>query len=136
MSCDTDRRRFAPPPPSTPPQAERTAGKAALAQRLISGLAGEFSRWTESIQQMATTEGALVGDVLLSSSFVTYAGTFNAELRAEVVNERWLPDLLARQIPATPGVTPLDMLSDESLKVGSVGRVHAAAALLCLLQCS
>ena len=55
-------------------QAERTANKAALAQRLITGLAGEFTRWTESIQMMAAAEGNLVGDVLLSASFVSYAG--------------------------------------------------------------
>lgn len=55
-------------------QAERTANKAALAQRLITGLAGEFARWTQSIQEMAATEGNLVGDVLLSASFVSYAG--------------------------------------------------------------
>jgi len=66
-------------------QAERTANKAALAQRLITGLAGEYTRWTESIQQMSATEGNLVGDVLLSASFVTYAGPFNAELRHELV---------------------------------------------------
>ena len=33
---------------------------------------------------MAATEGNLVGNVLLSSSFVTYAGAFNAELRDEL----------------------------------------------------
>lgn len=66
-------------------QAERTAAKAQLAQRLITGLASEYTRWTESIQQMAATEGNLVGDVLLSSAFVTYAGVFNAELRRELV---------------------------------------------------
>lgn len=72
------------PPPQTPLQADRTANKAALAQRLITGLAGEYARWTESIAQMAATECNLVGDVLLSSSFVTYAGAFNAELRHEL----------------------------------------------------
>lgn len=72
-------------------QAERTANKAALAQRLISGLAGEYARWTESINQMAATEGNLVGDVLLGSSFVSYAGAFNAQLRHELVQVKACP---------------------------------------------
>ena len=37
--------------------AERTAAKAALADRLISGLSGEFARWTASIAGMAAAEG-------------------------------------------------------------------------------
>lgn len=97
-------------------QAERTSNKAALAQRLITGLAGEYSRWTESIQQMATTESYLVGDVLLSSTFVTYSGAFNAELRQELAEEKWMPDITERRIPCTPGVKPLDMLTDDSTK--------------------
>ena len=39
-------------------QAERTASKAKLADRLINGLAGEFQRWTQTIKQMTTAEGA------------------------------------------------------------------------------
>ena len=39
-------------------QAERTAAKARLAERLISGLAGEFQRWTATIKRMAQAEGA------------------------------------------------------------------------------
>jgi len=39
-------------------QAERTAGKARLADRLINGLAGEFQRWTATIKQFTLAEGA------------------------------------------------------------------------------
>ena len=39
-------------------QAERTANKARLADRLINGLAGEFQRWTQTIKQMTIAEGA------------------------------------------------------------------------------
>ena len=38
-------------------QAERTANKAKLADRLINGLAGEFQRWTQTIKQFSLAEG-------------------------------------------------------------------------------
>ncbi len=40
-------------------QAEKTATKAKLADRLINGLAGEFKRWSDAIHQFAIAEGAL-----------------------------------------------------------------------------
>lgn len=70
---------------------------------------------------MAATEANLVGDVLLSSSFVTYAGAFNAELRHELAADHWLPDIQRRAIPASAGVGPLDMLCDETLKARGAG---------------
>jgi hypothetical protein len=41
-------------------QAERTAGKAALAARLISGLGGERARWGAAIKDIRAREGALL----------------------------------------------------------------------------
>ena len=38
-------------------QAEKTAGKARLAERLISGLAGEFQRWSRNIEEFTAAEG-------------------------------------------------------------------------------
>ena len=40
-------------------QADRTASKAALAERLISNLAGENQRWNASIREFAAAEGVL-----------------------------------------------------------------------------
>ncbi len=37
-------------------QAEKTATKAKLADRLINGLAGEFKRWSDAIHQFAIAE--------------------------------------------------------------------------------
>ena len=39
-------------------QADRTAAKASLAERLISNLAGENQRWNVSIREFAAAEGA------------------------------------------------------------------------------
>jgi hypothetical protein len=47
--------------------------------------------------------GKLVGDVLLAAAFVSYAGPFNAPLRAWLVDEAWLPDIATRGIPRSFG---------------------------------
>jgi len=57
-----------------------------------------------------------VGDVLVASSFVSYAGPFNAKFRNQLVTTKWLPDLIEREIPMTEGVMPLDVLSTAGLK--------------------
>ncbi|KAA6419077.1 MAG: flagellar outer dynein arm heavy chain beta [Trebouxia sp. A1-2] len=97
-------------------QAEKTATKAKLADRLINGLSGENKRWNETIAKFGVAEGKLVGDVLLAAAFVSYAGPFNMEFRKRLVTEKWLPDITERQIPLTSGFMPLDMLADESAK--------------------
>ena len=34
-----------------------------------------------------------------------------------LVQRHWLPSILQRSIPITPGISPMDMLTDESTKV-------------------
>lgn len=97
-------------------QAEKTQNKAKLADRLITGLSGENQRWGDEIKRMGVQEGRLVGDILLASAFVSYAGPFNMPFREHLVSEKWISDLTERQVPMTKGVMPLDMLSNDSLK--------------------
>lgn len=73
-----------------------------------------------NLSKATSGAGKLVGDALLAAAFVSYAGPFNMEFRKRLVNEKWLPDLTERQIPLTTGFLPLDMLADESSKVGHV----------------
>jgi dynein heavy chain len=80
-------------------QAENTARKAALAEKLISGLAGEYVRWQASIEALARQEKTIIGDALLSAAFVAYAGAFNTPLRRELVNQHWLPQIQKENIP-------------------------------------
>ena len=42
-----------------------------------------------------------VGDVLLAAAFVSYAAPFNMQIREQLVNQRWTPDLIERGIPMT-----------------------------------
>ena len=97
-------------------QAEKTGRKAALAERLISGLSGERARWTDTVEKLKVAEGRLPGDVLLASAFVSYAGPFNLQFRNELVEGKWVPDLKERGLPMTEGVQPLDILTKETIK--------------------
>ena len=95
--------------------AEKTQNKANLADRLVNGLSGENKRWGEAITSFGVAEAKLVGDVLVASSFVSYAGPFNSKFRDFLVNEKWLPDMIEREIPMTTGVVPLDVLTTPGL---------------------
>jgi dynein heavy chain len=57
-----------------------------------------------------------IGDVLLASAFVSYAGPFNMLLRNQLVEERWRPDLIQRNIPLSEGIKPLDILTDDTAR--------------------
>lgn len=97
-------------------QAEKTAKKAHLADRLINGLSGENKRWNDEINKFEIQEGKLVGDVLLASAFVSYVGPFNMYYRKLLVEEKWIPDLVERCIPLSDGIRPLEMLCDDRMK--------------------
>ena len=96
-------------------QAEKTQSKADLADRLINGLASERKRWGETVEQLKVQEGRLVGDVLLASAFVSYAGPFNMPFRVKLVSEKWMPDLIERKIPMSDEITPIKVLANQTI---------------------
>ena len=99
-------------------KAEATQKRANLANRLINGLGGEGVRWANEVGQLDEKMRLLVGDVMLSSSFVSYIAPFSREFREQLCNEKWKPDALARSIPMTEGFDPMDLLTDASRTAG------------------
>eukprot|EP00854_Cymbomonas_tetramitiformis_P002137 gene2137-2836_t len=95
-------------------KAEKTQKKADLADRLVNGLSGENKRWGDAIEQFGIMEGKLVGDVILASAFVSYAGCFNSHFRSILVNEQWMVDLKERELP----------LTEEKVKVAKVTELN------------
>jgi dynein heavy chain len=95
-------------------QAEKTQSRANMADRLVNGLADEKVRWTDSVQSFGIQEKKFVGDVLLAAAFVSYVGAFSLSLRHSLVNEKWIPDMVERQMPMTEGTQPLTMLVDAA----------------------
>ena len=57
---------------------------------------------------------SLIGDVLLSSSFVSYIGAFDAKLRDALWRQQWLMDLTGRAIPLTDDFDPLHVLTNAA----------------------
>ena len=55
----------------------------------------------------------LVGDVLVSTAFLSYGGPFNQDFRA-LLFKNWFKELKTRKIPFTLNLNTIDMLVDPN----------------------
>jgi dynein heavy chain len=85
-----------------------------LAERLVTGLHSENLRWGNEVEGLKASKISLIGDVLLSSSFVSYIGAFDAKLRDTLWRQQWLMDLTGRAIPLTDDFDPLHVLTNAA----------------------
>ena len=60
--------------------------KITRAEKLIGGLGGEKTRWTEVSVSLAAQYERVAGDMLVSAGVVAYAGVFTAKYRRKLVN--------------------------------------------------
>ena len=68
--------------------------------RLVGGLASEKVRWAESVQEFRKEELTLAGDVLLTSSYLSYVGCFSRSYRLDMLENKWMPFLNALDVCA------------------------------------
>jgi len=87
------------------------------AERLIAGLDSERTRWTKDMQELDARRERLVGDCMLCSSFLSYAGGFTYDFRHQMTYQLWLDDIKERSIPVT---TPfkLESLLTSEVEIG------------------
>jgi dynein heavy chain len=94
-------------------EAEQCLQKLALAERLVNGLADEYTRWQGTVADLKLQGTSFIGDCLLASAFVGYISPFNAAFRNSLVIA-WLEDIKQRSIPHTEGIDALKVLTDEA----------------------
>jgi hypothetical protein len=56
-------------------------------------------RWTEELTNLKSERERLVGDCLISASFLSYTGAFSWEFRRRMVYKDWEVDLRNRNVP-------------------------------------
>ncbi|XP_059059014.1 dynein axonemal heavy chain 10 [Achroia grisella] len=83
------------------------------ADKLMSGLSSEQKRWTIDLAALYVEQSRLIGNCLLASSFLSYAGPFSFSFRQTMIYEDWLGDVLERGIPLTTPFTIEKNLTNE-----------------------
>ncbi|XP_050529246.1 dynein beta chain, ciliary-like [Daktulosphaira vitifoliae] len=97
-------------------QADETAMRIDLANRLVNGLASENVRWKESVSSLQKSLQTLPGDILIVSAFVSYVGYFTKIYRQDLMKVSWLPFFkeVKPEIPVTDHLDPLILLTDDA----------------------
>ncbi|XP_055492373.1 dynein axonemal heavy chain 8-like [Leucoraja erinacea] len=93
--------------------AETCRRKMDAASTLIDGLSGEKIRWTEQCREFKAQIIRLVGDVLLSTGFLSYSGPFNQTFRDILIKVIWETELQKKRIPYTDGINLINFLVDQ-----------------------
>ena len=95
--------------------------KADLANRLTNALADENVRWGIAIEQLTAEQEMLVGDTLISASFISYIGAFTKKYRDGLLGE-WAAFMETAaggaRIPMSLKPNPLAVLTTDAQVAG------------------
>ena len=74
-------------------EATRMQNNLNAAKKLLAGLGREQKRWTEDTELLNISQVKLLGDCLLSSSFLSYVGPFDFSFRKQMLYDNWYVDI-------------------------------------------
>jgi len=94
-------------------EAEGLENKLARADKLVTGLAGEYTRWQASIEVYKALIRNLVGDALVAAAFLSYAGPFDSKYRTHLVGS-WLHEVNALALPFSDGFDFANFLANPT----------------------
>ncbi|CAM9108221.1 unnamed protein product, partial [Ectocarpus fasciculatus] len=87
------------------------------ADKLIGGLGGEATRWTETVAVLKDAYVNILGDVIVSAGTISYLGPFTSDFRNNLVSS-WQESLVSYGIPHTAGCN-LEITLANPVKVRS-----------------
>jgi dynein heavy chain len=91
--------------------------KLVRAQKLISGLGGEKTRWTQAALDLQVVYDNLLGDVLISAGVIGYLGPFTAAFRDECIKD-WIKYVRSKKIACSePEKYSLSTTLGEPIKI-------------------
>jgi dynein heavy chain, axonemal len=82
--------------------------------KLITGLAGEKTRWEASLILLDDQYEKLIGDCVLAAAFMSYCGPFPSEYRDDLVSS-WVSMVQSQHIPFTEGFEFDDFMAGPAL---------------------
>jgi dynein heavy chain len=83
-------------------EAEMLETKLDRADKLVKGLAGEYTRWQASIGMFNAALVKVSGDSLIAAAFLSYAGPFETAYRVSLMRS-WYHAVTERKLPVTEG---------------------------------
>ena len=86
------------------------------AEKLIGGLGGEKTRWTEAAETLGEKYTELTGDMLISAGVISYLGAFTGTYRNEITSQ-WSALCVDRAIPSGKGRFSLGVCLGEPVKI-------------------
>ncbi|EKX52600.1 hypothetical protein GUITHDRAFT_157080 [Guillardia theta CCMP2712] len=79
--------------------ADTMARQLAAAEKLINGLGSEQTRWKADMEDLNQKRINLVGDCLITSSFLSYLGAFSFDFRQRLITSKWQADQVDKKLP-------------------------------------
>eukprot|EP00063_Salmo_salar_P092130 XP_014066965.1 PREDICTED: dynein heavy chain 14, axonemal isoform X3 [Salmo salar] len=92
---------------------ERTTNRVQRAASLISALSNEKDRWEKAVCDLDNKLQHIVGDVMVSSAFITYCGPLTADFRKAMV-KKWLDFCHNMEIPISPQYTFTSAMTEKN----------------------
>jgi dynein heavy chain len=82
------------------------------AEKMISGLAGEKSRWTQIVADLTIQAGLVTGDCLVAAGAISYSGAYTSVYREEL-EEIWRKAIARNGIKLSENITMSKVLGDD-----------------------